>query len=255
MTIATTAAHPRPPATDLLDEVHARFGRRGLERIEETLRGHARGLVPKLANPLQFSHALYVPGLTAKPWHDRADFAWWQPFEDAAPEVLRELAVVEQQRVGFANWSGYGHSWTGRMFYSQGLWNESTCALAPVTAGLLASTHYTQGEFLFSVLGPGGFIPHHSGACNAVLSCHLALIIPDGCRIEVGGVSRTWTTGKVLAFDDSFSHAVWNTSNQRRVCLVWEVWHPELRDIERAALAIIYQKLVNEAPDDEGDDA
>lgn len=239
----------RPDALTALDEVHARVGTRGLERIEAGLEYLARGVVPTCPE-LQHSHALYVPGLTARPWHDPAGFAWSARFEAAFPEVLRELAKVEQANVGFSDWSGYGHGWTGRMFYSQGEWNAATCALAPTTAALLKSTHYTQGEFLFSVLKARGVIPHHSGGCNAVLSCHLALIIPEGCKIRVGGVWGSWTPGKVLAFDDSFSHAVWNTSDERRVCLVWEVWHPELTEVERAALAILYQRLVNEAPDE-----
>ncbi len=243
-----------PTGASVLDELHAKFGVRGLERIEQALTIYDSGEVPPLPDK-QYSQALYVPGLTAKPWHEAKDFAWWTPFEDATPEVLRELAIVEKADVGYTDWAGYGQGWTGRAFYQQGAWQEATCALAPVTTALLRSTRYTQGDFLYSVIKGGGFIGHHSGQCNAILSTHLALIIPPGCLIEVGGVKREWQVGKCLAFDDSFAHAVWNTSSQRRVCLVWEVWHPELTDLECAAMAIAYQKLVNDLPDeDEADE-
>jgi hypothetical protein len=235
-------------ALALINEMHAELGKKGLARIEEGLRAYAAGTEPVVADPTQFSHIFYVKGLTAKPWYDRGEFPWTASFEAATKDVLREFHVVEEADVGRSDWSGYGIGWVGRRFYSGGTWDEDTCALAPITASLLRSVHYTQGDFLYSIVKPRGTIPHHSGGVNAVLSCHLALIVPEGCKIRVGGVWGAWEPGKVLAFDDSFSHAVWNTSRDRRVCLVWEVWHPELSEVERAAMVMVYARLLNLRP-------
>ena len=76
-----------------------------------------------------------------------------------------------------------------------------------------------------------------------MLSCHLALDIPPDCHIEVGGQQRSWQPGKVLLFDDSFAHGCSNDSASRRICLVWEVWHPGLTEVERAAVALLYQRV------------
>src|SRR5689334_17392550 len=112
---------PAATTAEVLDEIHTRYGTKGLERVEAALRFHDSGEIPQL-QPFQHSQALYVPGLTGKPWHDPKDFAWWTPFEEATADVLRELEIVEKANVGFSDWSGYGHGWTGRMFYSQGKW-------------------------------------------------------------------------------------------------------------------------------------
>ena len=230
---------------ECLDLVRARCGTLGLERIETMLRDKAAGIAPRTP-PLQYTDLLHVPGLTARPFHDPATFPWAAAFEAAWQEVLAEYHAVVQAGVARDSWEPYGKGWHSRMLYQRGRWYPESTALAPVTTALLRSTHYTQGEFLFSEIAPRGEIPLHSGGCNAVLSMHLALIIPPDCSIRVGPLTRHWTPGKVLAFDDSFIHGVWNDSDEWRVALVWEVWHPELTDAERAAIELVYRHLVND---------
>lgn len=197
--------------------------------------------------PDQRITVMRVPDLAARPFHDPREFPWNAAFEAATDEVLAEFRRVEAARAGFADFEGYGRGWLAWLFHSEGRWFDDTMRLAPKTTELLKSTHHTQGEFLFSELSPGGVIPPHTGGCNAVLSTHLALIVPPGCRIQVGQEVRAWEKGKVIAFDDSFVHGCWNPSTERRICLVWEVWHPGLDELERRAMAFAYQALVNEA--------
>lgn len=42
----------------------------------------------------------------------------------------------------------------------------------------------------------------------------------------MGSEQRTWEDGKVLVFDDSFEHEVWNHSDQVRIVLFMNFWHP-----------------------------
>jgi len=37
-------------------------------------------------------------------------------------------------------------------------------------------------------------------------------------------------------FDDTFEHHVWNRTNQERVVLLFDVWHPELAEDEIDAI-------------------
>ena len=58
---------------------------------------------------------------------------------------------------------------------------------------------------------------------------HLGLAIPPESALEVGGRRQRWEEGKVLVFDDSFEHQVWNNDTSRaRVVLILDLWHPEL---------------------------
>ena len=235
-------------AREVLEEIHRRFGRAGLDRIEAGLSEVIAGEAIAGAVPDQRITFMRVPGLSAKPFHDPLEFPWNAAFEAATEDVLEEFRQVEEEGTGFTSFDGYGRGWLAWLFSSEGRWFPETMAKAPKTTALLQSTHYTQGEFLFSELSAGGVIPPHTGGCNAVLSVHLALIVPPSARIQVGQEVRAWTPGKVLAFDDSFVHACWNPSRERRICLVWEVWHPELTEVERRAMAYAYQTLVNDRP-------
>ena len=241
----TAARFPADLALPLLDAVHARLGTVGLDRIERLLRDRAADTRAVPYHPLQRTHLLHVPGLVAKPWHDPRDFAWTPAFEAAAATVHAEFKAVEAAGVARDSWEDFGKGWWGWPIFQRGEWFADTLAHAPVTAALLRSIPHTQGEFLFSELGAGGQIPLHAGGCNAVLSCHLALDIPPDCHIEVGGQQRTWQPGRVILFDDSFAHGCSNRSDQRRICLVWEVWHPGLTEVERAAVALLYERLFN----------
>jgi hypothetical protein len=231
---------------ELIDEVQRRFGRAGVERI-------VHGLQELLENreipgfvPEQRITVMRVPGLAARAYWDAETLPWASAFEAASDEILAEFHHVEAHAASPTSFEGYGRGWRAWLFASGGEWDEETRRLAPRTTALLESTPLTRGEFLFSELSPGGVIVPHSGGCNAVLSVHLALIVPSSAQIKVGSEIRGWTRGKVLAFDDSFMHGCWNPSSQRRVCLVWEVWHPELSELEREAMAMVYQQLVEE---------
>ncbi|MBP6627175.1 MAG: aspartyl/asparaginyl beta-hydroxylase domain-containing protein, partial [Arenimonas sp.] len=76
-------------------------------------------------------------------------------------------------------------------------------------------------------------IPPHHGATNCRLTVHLPLVIPPNCALQVGNHVRPWTMGELLIFDDTVEHAAWNDSDQLRVVLIFDVWHPMLSAAER----------------------
>src|SRR5712691_9088345 len=63
-------------------------------------------------------------------------------------------------------------------------------------------------------------------ASNGIIRGHLAMTVPAGCYIRVGKDERTWEEGKVLVFDDSFEHEVWNHGDHVRIVLFMNFWHP-----------------------------
>ena len=74
----------------------------------------------------------------------------------------------------------------------------------------------------FSKLGPRCVIKPHIGYTDAVLRCHLGLVIPEGdCALRVGQTAHRWAPGKAFVFDDRVEHEAWNrTDGPRYVLLV-----------------------------------
>lgn len=108
----------------------------------------------------------------------------------------------------------------------------------------------------FNLLEPNGRIKPHCGDTNAVIRCHLGLVIPDklfSCGIKVGNETRHWEKAKTLAFTDAFDHEAWNNTNQQRIILLFDVLKPEYKTnkykICGVVLASLYmQKLGNLFP-------
>ncbi|EPY80301.1 hypothetical protein CB1_000844034 [Camelus ferus] len=51
--------------------------------------------------------------------------------------------------------------------------------------------------------------------------------------------TRAWEEGKVLIFDDSFEHEVWQDAASFRLIFIVDVWHPELTPQQRRSLPAI----------------
>jgi aspartyl/asparaginyl beta-hydroxylase (cupin superfamily) len=92
---------------------------------------------------------------------------------------------------------------------------------------------------MFSLLAPRTEIPPHVGVNNARLVCHLPLIVPEGCWFRVGAETRYWKPGEAFVFDDTIEHAAVNPSDELRVVLIFDVWHPDLSEVEREAVAAL----------------
>ena len=82
---------------------------------------------------------------------------------------------------------------------------------------------------MFSILAPHKHLPAHCGPYGGLLNCHLGLRVPENraeCRIRVGNDMASWEAGRLLVFDDSNEHEVWNDSETIRVVLLMYVIRP-----------------------------
>jgi aspartyl/asparaginyl beta-hydroxylase (cupin superfamily) len=55
----------------------------------------------------------------------------------------------------------------------------------------------------------------------------------------VGDQVHHWEEGKCIVFDDTFEHEVWNRTDEERLVLLIDLWHPDLTQLERDALDTI----------------
>ncbi len=178
------------------------------------------------------------PGLTARPFHDPSIFPVVRALESAFADIRREIdglaaaefsPELETHLMKQGNWDVFN-------FYERGQKNEKNRARCPTIARIIDS-HDTlrtlAGVLYASRLTPGAHIGAHRGPTNIRMRCHLGIHIPAGdCALRVGNETQSWHEGKCLVFDDSLEHESWNHTNEPRIVLIVDLWHPELMPVE-----------------------
>jgi hypothetical protein len=213
----------------------------GIKSVFEVAYKPVRWVKSEYTHPLQYP-PYYLPGVPAHMFYDPAQFEWARALEDAYPIIKEELmnvlasegagfkAYVSEEQRRLSGWNTYNFFFYGKKF-------EENCARCPRTTALLESLpRFERDHIMFSSLNPHSRIPPHVGPMNGIVRAHLPLIVPDGCYIRVGNEERTWREGKLLAFDDSFEHEVFNHSDHVRIVLFMNFWHPCFRTEELPVL-------------------
>ena len=238
-----------------LAPIYERHGRDALARFDACLAIQVGERRAEFADPRQRPSMLYFPGLSAAPWHSRADFPWLETLERETPAIREELLAVmprsdrgervflsdEAARRGLASGAG-APSWNGFYFWRHGERRDANHTLCPRTSAVLESLPLVRirgnaPEVMFSVLTPGTHILPHRGVTNTRAVCHLPLVVPEDCALVVGGEARAWREGEAVVFDDTYEHEAWNRGSRTRVVLIIDVWHPHLTAAERDAVA------------------
>jgi len=195
----------------------------------------------------------YYPGLPQIQFYERDRFNWVTGVEDKTDQIRAELSAVMEDPARFSPYVKSGdsvlgkdnqgmddnESWGALYLWDYGRLVPENAAIFPTTLEALAAAPLPDipGQApmaLFSKLSPDTKIPPHHGLLNTRLICHLPLIVPENCgALRVGNEERAWAEGELLIFDDSIEHEAWNTSDQERVILLFEIWRPELSEEER----------------------
>uniref|UniRef100_A0A674APY7 Aspartate beta-hydroxylase n=1 Tax=Salmo trutta TaxID=8032 RepID=A0A674APY7_SALTR len=210
-------------------------------------RGHLRGHFASV-----WQRSLYnVDGLKAQPWWTPKDTGYmdlvktlernWRIIRDEAQSVMDKttgLFVPEEENLREKG------EWGQFTLWQQGKKAGESCRSVPKTCGLLErypeATGCKRGQIKFSVMQPGTHVWPHTGPTNCRLRMHLGLVIPKtGCKIRCTNDTRAWEEGKVLIFDDSFEHEVWQDADSYRLIFIVDVWHPELTQYQRQTLSPI----------------
>ncbi len=201
--------------------------------------------------------AFFYPGLCEREYHPRASFPWLAQLEAATPAIRAEMEALlarrEAERVPYIQygehqtldqWRPLNHNpdWSAMHLLQNGQRIDANADHCPETMAVLARLPQpdipgTSPNAMFSLLAPHTAIPAHVGVCNARLVCHLPLDVPAGCWFRVGAETRLWHEGQAFVFDDTIEHEALNPTDQMRVVLIFDVWHPDLSDAERDCVA------------------
>lgn len=90
-----------------------------------------------------------------------------------------------------------------------------------------------------------GLAPH-SDNMNFLLTCHVGLVVPDGCIFTNHDQEYKWQQGELAIADTSFVHSTRNDSSEKRYVLSFCVWHPDLTLEERQGILRIHDALQEE---------
>ncbi|XP_043545242.1 aspartyl/asparaginyl beta-hydroxylase isoform X5 [Chiloscyllium plagiosum] len=220
-----------------------------------------------------------VNGLKAQPWWTTKETGYTELVKTLERnwKLIRDegLAVMDKERGFFLpedeNLREKG-DWSQFTLWQQGRRSEKSCKQVPKTCALfekfpestgckrgqlkmelrmllcklslLHRLYYTitspRDSIKYSVMHPGTHVWPHTGPTNCRLRMHLGLVIPkQGCAIRCANETREWKEGKVIIFDDSFEHEVWQDANSYRLIFIVDVWHPELAPQQRRSLSPI----------------
>ena len=226
--------------------------RRRIARFRNNILGRTK---PYYSTPTHF----FFPELAQREFHPRQLFPWLSDLEAATETLASELQAVMaaeraelvpyiqyEEHLPLAQWKPLNRNpdWTAIHLWRNGELVDANARHCPRTLDLLAKfPQPTIGgsgpNAMFSLLAPNTAIPPHVGVNNARLVCHLPLVVPEGCWFRVGAETRYWKRGEGFVFDDTIEHEALNPSDELRVVFIFDVWHPDLTEAERNAVAAL----------------
>lgn len=232
----------------------AQFAQRELTRIEAALFSLIYDPRP-LGAGNQRCAELWIPDLPTQAFYDVRDFAWNQTLTALVPELYQEYlasprALIQSYtgEAGYAEGARLGQAdvaekWLALALCRDGEWQTQHCQALPLSYQALQQLPLAPGDVMFSVLKPRSRIPAHHGLNNYALTYHLALKVSPGASLTVDTQKISWHQHQSVIFDDSFLHSAENDSDDYRVILLADFWHPLLTPVERAAISQIQARL------------
>lgn len=177
----------------------------------------------KVGNPPVFEPDLF-------PWVDGLQ-ADWQIIRDEALLAIEDRESVPPLEEISADHERLARErrWRAFFIWGYGYKVKENAARCPKTTALVEKIPGLNSAF-FSIHAPGVHIPDHRGVTKGLLTCHLALAVPDEsrgrCSMRVHETEHRWREGEVLIFDDTYRHEVWNETDDERVILLVQFARP-----------------------------
>ena len=235
--------------TAIFDELREEYGMDALSKVESML------VSPNNHRKLTQAKAKYVlPGISSEPWRNIEDYPEIenaaQKLEALYPVIRKEIDKLKPNIDLLTSYDHYQvtmNDWKAIYLYKDEKPHTESFNLVPITAKFmqedLKNLLCPFGEMHYSILKPGVHVPPHCDLWNFTLNLHFAIDIPENCLIRVVNETREWENGKCLLFDYSHEHEAWNNSKKTRICLLMDVWNPEITLPERKAITALISEI------------
>jgi aspartate beta-hydroxylase len=221
-----------------------------LDRVKHFL-AILEGSKPELKTGGQDTAMLPVfPGLNHSPAYSEDDYPEFKDIGSrlraAYPAILAEARGAGYKRYTYTEGIVGDGRWDMSVLFHMGE-KVPGAAAAPDTIRVveslpLASLGYCWSDVLFSSHEPKTHLLPHYSRDSFRIRCHLALRIPEACRLRVHDLTLEWKEGDVIFFSDSYLHETFNESAEQRVVLIIDLWHPEMTEVERQAITAGFRK-------------
>lgn len=176
----------------------------------------------------------------------------WRALRDEAMNVATRLGevprfheIMPEQTAISAN---DARDWRMFIIKAYGVEVPANQARCPVLASIAAGIPEVLSAS-YSFMAPGKHIPAHRGPFRGVLRYYLALSMPrladgrPGAVLRVADGEYRLEDGDSMLWDDTYSHEVWNESDEVRVVLLLDVWRPrmpaDMQLFSRALISIV----------------
>ncbi len=217
------------PAVPIVDEIPVPSPEAGLARFHRYIESFAE-------QDGAASRPVY-PDLESQPWFDPSLLPLANYLESNYAAIRDEVLALdparfqpESERIRRSG------DWEVAFLYERGRRRDEVCDACPVTTRGIeshSSMRTVAGLIYVSRMRPETHILPHRGPTNLRVRCHLGVKVPGGdCALRVGGESRRWQEGGCLVFDDHFEHEAWNHTDEDRIVLIVDLWHPGLSTTE-----------------------
>jgi len=207
--------------------------------------------------PSQFKPELFrIDNIRKQTYYSANEFVWADDLINATSDVKKELEAfldndtntslrpyLDKGSISDGSLSELAGSsnWSALDLYKNGQLNEKIAKHFPATLNAL---HHVPCyglderpfEVFFSVLTAGQKIAPHYGQSNHSLTVHLPVDAPNDGYLEVNQDRACWADNELIIFDDSFLHSANNASDQKRIILLFSIWHPDLNEDDRIAV-------------------
>lgn len=142
-----------------------------------------------------------------------------------AMKKIQDTYGTENAAMG-CNTSCNGKAWRIKPVVVLGKVASGIETCMPTLVRLLKTCNASVNYCLVSVLEPGACIPMHVGYFKGALRYMLGVRVPKnvcGTWLNINGKKLSWVEGAGLLFDDTYPHAVYNTTNEPHITLFMDV--------------------------------
>tara|TARA_R110000737_G_scaffold308079_1_gene316088 strand:+ start:1005 stop:1763 length:759 start_codon:yes stop_codon:yes gene_type:complete len=171
-------------------------------------------------------------------FYDPKDFPWVEKIESNWEVLKQELMnVVENHYDDMLPYPDLEKTDKNNAWHTLGLmyWtirSKKNINLFPKTWEIMKDIPFIS-SCSFHELAPYSTIKPHIGDTNAMVRCHIGIVIPEQaprCGIRVGAETQCWQEGKILMFNDAHEHTAWNNTDSNRYVLSFDVMNPDFEN-------------------------
>lgn len=193
-------------------------------------------------------------------YFDVSQLPWATQVEDSYPEIRKELEDFLEG--GKKLWPYFDKSivskqggWKTIPFGAWGVKFYRNRKAAPRLAQLIDRIPGCVSASFNMLEGDTEILPHY-GDTDAIMRCHLGIIVPGELPelgFSVQGEDRSWREGKLLVFTDAHQHRAWNKTEKERYIFLFDVVRPEClhkkrRICSRVLASLFLQSLAQKLP-------